>query len=273
MTNIDYRHRARQHIQRAKDLLADQESSENLRFACLRLRMAIEALSYDRLQAYLAEVSNEVMKKWTPKQVLAELLFIDPTADSTSQLWVGIQEQPNVPSKDMKFIGTDERFTAKWATKAHNTLGNFLHEPTIAQIQAGTENDQTARHRAGEILKELERVLSASVHNINLGVFCTIPCECGFTIKRKEEFMKRAKIATCASCGRMYEMSEGDQPGQFTYRLAQVNYECANCKTEQWVARHKLEKEPVLVCVECGDKTKVVRVFSLEKVPPESATA
>ncbi len=273
MTKIDYRHRAHGHVQRAKDLLAEA-TPEKPPYACLELRMAIEALSYDRLQAYLAEVSNEAMKKWQPKQVLAELLLAYPTADSSGQLWAGIEEQPGVESKNIKFIGTDERFTAKWATKAHNTLGSFLHVPTIAQIQTGKDNDETIRQRAGEIVKELERVLSSGVHNVNFDMFCKIPCECGFTIKRKEDFMKREKIATCASCGRMYELlSEGAQLGQFTYRLAQVNYECESCKTEQWVARHELEREPTLVCVKCGDKAKVVRVFSLEKVPPKSAAA
>jgi DNA-directed RNA polymerase subunit RPC12/RpoP len=270
MTSHNYRHRARQHVQRAKDHLADGKS-ETLRYACLELRMAIEALTYERLEAYLSEVSNDVMKKWQPKQVLAELLFVDPTADSSGQLWVGREDQPGVPAKDMKFLGTDERFTVKWATKAHNTLGGFLHEPTIAQLQAGKENEATIRERAAEIVTELERVLSATLSNVNFGVFCTIPCECGFTIRRKEEFVRRGENAVCASCGRIYEVSIKEETRQFAYKLARVNYECANCKTEQWIARHELDKEPVLVCSTCDSKAKVVRVFSLEEVPVKSA--
>jgi hypothetical protein len=78
--SIDYRSRAKHHHIRALNLAAGGEL-ESLRYASLELRLCIECLIYDRLQAYLPEVSHAAIKKWTPKQVMAELLAADPKAD------------------------------------------------------------------------------------------------------------------------------------------------------------------------------------------------
>jgi hypothetical protein len=134
---IDFRGQGRGHLDAAHRLLTGDSSS--LRYACLELRMCIEALAYDRLQAYLTEVPNSVMKKWTPRHILDELLAIDPHADRSSTVYVGAVEQFGVPAEEMKLLGEDKMFSVKWANSAHNALGNFLHVPTLAQIEARKE--------------------------------------------------------------------------------------------------------------------------------------
>lgn len=64
---MDMRHMARECVLRSKALLAAGDEA-SIRHACLELRFAIEYLTYDRLQVYLAEVPNDAVKKWTPKQ-------------------------------------------------------------------------------------------------------------------------------------------------------------------------------------------------------------
>jgi hypothetical protein len=54
----------------------------------LELRFAIEYITYDQLTAYIREVSGEALKKWTPKQVISELLEVDPEADCGADNWV-----------------------------------------------------------------------------------------------------------------------------------------------------------------------------------------
>jgi len=52
--------------------------------------MAVEALVFDSLKMYLDDVpANVVMEKWTPRQVLSELLKIDKHADQSITLQMG----------------------------------------------------------------------------------------------------------------------------------------------------------------------------------------
>jgi hypothetical protein len=84
------RHVARECVSRAKKLIAlgDEPS---VRHACLELRFAIEYITYDQLQAYFKEVSDDALKKWTPKQVISEMLEVDPQADRSSTISVGLE--------------------------------------------------------------------------------------------------------------------------------------------------------------------------------------
>jgi hypothetical protein len=81
-TKIDFRLRGRRYLD-AAHRLPESGDSASLRYACLELRMCIEALAYDRLQAYLPEVPNSVMKKWTPRHVLA----VQPLERSGWRAW------------------------------------------------------------------------------------------------------------------------------------------------------------------------------------------
>ena len=175
----NFRERARQHVGAAKKAFAT-EGEDGARFACLKLRMAIEALTYQVLQAYLSEVPTEAMKQWTPKKVMAEMLDVDPNADKSSTLFIGEEATPGVASDKMEFLGEDKRFTIKWGNKAHNALGSFLHEPTIAQFEKGDgDQEAAARAKVAEIITLLDDILSTSFMQFNMGNYVSIDCDCG----------------------------------------------------------------------------------------------
>lgn len=73
---FDYRSVARQATERAKSLLATA-NDDQLRYAALELRFAMEALTYDRAQAYAKEIPPEEMATWQPDKVMKVLLEID----------------------------------------------------------------------------------------------------------------------------------------------------------------------------------------------------
>ncbi len=135
-TSGDLRQEARECLARAKTLLARNQIATT-RHACLELRQAIEYLAYQQLEAYLNEVPDDAMRKWTPREVIAQMLEVDPKADKTSTLAIGIEEVPGERSKGMKMLGEDRRVTLKWANRSHNALGNFLHAPTLHQLETG----------------------------------------------------------------------------------------------------------------------------------------
>jgi hypothetical protein len=265
MLKVDFRSRARAHVKSAKNLMVENGESA-ARYAGLELRMAIEALTYQLLQVYLAEVPNSIMAQWTPKKILDELLEIDPNADKTTTIFVGIEETPGVPASKMEFLGEDRRFSVKWANKAHNALSNFLHEPTLAQLEKGVDVDAAARVKSEEILRELDRILDTPLFQTNFGIFVEIKCDCGFIIKRKEDVLKAGKPFSCGFCGRHYRYRRDEAEDRWTFAPSKEAYKCLSCDSEQEIETHLLASLPIIACSRCNAKTQVRSAFTLVPV-------
>ncbi|MDO9499114.1 hypothetical protein [Falsiroseomonas sp.] len=262
--NIDFRSRARAHLAEAQTRLSTPGEA-SARQACLSLRMAIEALTYQVLQAYLSETPNSVMAQWTPKKVLDELLAVDPHADRTAKIFVGREDVPGEPAKVMEFLGEDRRFTVRWGNKAHNALGNFLHEPTLRQHELGKATlEADARAKAAEILAELERILSAPLFNVNFGEFITFDCTCGFLIKRKANFLSPEKPVVCGACGRRYIYQDAGGDDQHRFIPDRATFNCFKCDAVCSVEAHELSSGKVVTCA-CGAEAEV---YSELKVRP-----
>jgi len=76
----------------------------------------------------------------------------------------------------MKTLGEDRRLTLRWANRCHNALGNFLHAPTLYQIETGNlPNHSKARDKAKEVANIVEQGVGDFVIKL-------IP-ECGFHSK------------------------------------------------------------------------------------------
>jgi hypothetical protein len=145
---IDYRLRARRHVRTAKDLLIASDSRSPF-YACLELRMAIEALAYDAFQQYSFEVSAKSMNQWTPKQILGELVYIDPEVELTSSITITVNATQTTPAQEI-VLGEIHRLPARWANRMHNALGNFLHQPTLKQFRQMTMLRQPHGKRLGK---------------------------------------------------------------------------------------------------------------------------
>lgn len=254
---INFRHSARKHIAASKEF-ALMEGGKGLRAACLELRMAIEALTYENLQTYVAEVGGSAMEKWQPRKVIDELLYIDPHADQTAHLAFGIEEEYGKPSKDMQPLGTDHRFTVKWANKAHNALGSYLHEPTISQHKAGkATQDEKMKARIEEVLAELEPFLTSPIWGANFGIFVHFDCECGFEIKRKQRFFEDGKELSCANCGRLYDYQAEGEKWHIQMATMSVNCLGEGCKERHTIGRHDAKPGYEMTCQQCGSKLVV----------------
>lgn len=108
----DLRSRARAAVERARRHL-DAGDEIALRYACLELRFAVEFLTYSLLQVYLAEVPEDTVKKWTPREVIGELLNADERADQSVRLSVGLEREPGVPAETMRDMGEECRCEAQ----------------------------------------------------------------------------------------------------------------------------------------------------------------
>jgi len=261
MEEFEYRRSARDHCESARELL--DGSKKSIRYACLELRMAIEALTYSSLKIYLSEVSNSAMKEWTPKRVLEELLVVNPTADQSITVTIGRQDENGVLAQEVLSLGEDRRFSIKWANRAHNALGSFLHEPTISQVERGIGDiEASARKKAIEILDELSAVLASSIWNVNFSQSCTFNCDCGFTVKRRLEIVEAGKPIVCASCGLSYDPELLGDEARFYRR--EFPYRCSGCGSEQAINERDLTKLPAVSCGACGFRSQVVQKFELK---------
>ena len=205
----DIRQRARECLERAK---MQALNADSLRYSCLELRFCIEFLVIGRLQAYLDEVGDEALKKWTPKDIMTEILAVDPHGDKSIAVSLGIRSPSGAPMAVLTPLGDDRRFDMRWANKSYNTLVNFLHAPTLEQLEMGKGPDaKVVQKRIATIVDELEAVLASPIYNVSFGNFFQLKCECcGTDIKRRADSIPASGvICPNRNCRAVYDVKKG----------------------------------------------------------------
>lgn len=194
---IQYRSQARQALERAKRQLIE----EQLRYAALELRLAMEALTYDRAQAYRKELPLDALAKWQPQKLMDALLEIDPTAGSTYTLRMGEQPAPGAP-ETMETLGTDVVFGPAEIKKHYHAIGSFLHMPTMQQLNEGKGWDpEKVQQRLGDTARKIEASLDSPVWNFTLGNFSNFEClRCGKSIHKRVSHRQSELVAKCIHC-------------------------------------------------------------------------
>jgi DNA-directed RNA polymerase subunit RPC12/RpoP len=177
------REQARKHLKNAGELLNGE--GQQLIYACLELRLSIEALVYETLQTYAQTLSPEVTvayQHWQPNKVLEFLREYDPLADQSLLIRVRRVGDDGGPEEGPAFFeGIDNRLSVKWVEKAHRSLGSFLHQRTISQLQNRTPIDEAKlKKEATRIIARLDEVLKSDVCNIRIAGGFQYRCErCG----------------------------------------------------------------------------------------------
>jgi hypothetical protein len=236
------------------------------RHACLELRLAIECLAYQQLDSYLSEVPDDAKRKWTPREVIAQMLEVDPKADRSSTIAIGREEERGQRSKNMKVLGEDRRFTLKWANRSHNALGNFLHVPTLHQRETGKVPDHdTMRTKAEEVATVIEHTLDTSIYNVNFGNFYHVDCVCGRSFRRREGSFTADQGIVCPNvdCRAIWDVVSEDEIS-VRFKQRQTEYVCPSCNETRFVLTQKLKAGTVIAC-ECGARAEVaLSLFPIE---------
>lgn len=229
-----------------------ETGDENLLLpTALRLRMAIECLAYELLQSYQDEIDDSTMEVWQPGRLIKELKEIDSNIENDRSISIGIEDISGEPPKKMHSLGTDRRLTASWINKHWNTLGSYLHEPTIRQHKDGNVfNPCGARAKIAEISGEVDRILTASLFATNFKVNIAIDCQCGYTITRREELLRRDRQVVCASCNALW----GAEESEIGWRFVQLYHEfrCPNCNGNNKFPAKELNDRREFTCKDCG---------------------
>lgn len=247
---IQFRRQAESHRDVARAYL--ETGDEDLLYAsALRLRMAIECLAYELLQALGDEVSQDVMETWQPSKLIKELKQIDASVDQDVSIRFGIEKTPGQPAKEMKSLGTDARLSAGWISKQWNALGWFLHVPTIRQSRDGKNIDaMKIRQKLQEILPEIDRVLASQIFATNIKATITVTCDCGFEIKRRRSLLEKELQVTCASCGAILGAEKMEDQWKFFH--LHHNYTCPDCQKRNNFLAKELKDGVEFTCDGCG---------------------
>ncbi len=222
---IPFREYARVHVSAARALLAGD--GPQLRYACLEIRLAIEALAYAVLQNYLEDDSSDVkaaLADWQPSKVLEALQNYDPMADMSVRVVMRAIAPDGEPG-EVVMDAVDQRFSAEWASKAHRSMGSFLHQRTIREIRRGKQIDEAVLRREAErALGTLSAILKSPLSDTRIGFRFGYACpDCGdeLTVALLPLMLTGATRTRCPACGVRWRANS--QPGDNTPSFAKLD--------------------------------------------------
>lgn len=266
---MNYRNSASAHLKNAENELASK-SDQRLKYAALELRMAMEALTYDRALAYKEEFPPSEYETWQPRKVMSVLLEIDPMADKDSSLAVGVEEQYGVPASQTDSLGSERVLGMSVLGKHYDALGSYLHVQSMKHAREGKLLDMTKiRSRCEEIAGFVSQALSSPIFNVTLGNFATLKClECEEPIRKRIPFGQQEVLAECYQCKATYTITE-EGSGKVRWTPHQHEIQCANVNCRQTIIiwRHELEVGRHWKCDKCnGENTLVLTVKYVDGV-------
>jgi hypothetical protein len=269
---VSYRNIARKHLKCAEDEL-NSDSDLRLKYAALDLRMAMEALTYDRALAYKDEFPPNEYETWQPRRVMSVLLDIDPMADKNCSLAVGAEQEYGVRPRKMTSLGSETVLSMEVLKKHYDALGSYLHVQSMKQARSGASLDyRRFRARCKEISAFVDQVLSSRVFNVTLGSFAKMKCmKCGNPIRKRMPHGQQEVQAECYECKATYTVSdEGD--GKVLWTPHQHELKCANpdCQGKIIVWSQELEPGANWECKACKGNNRLVLTIQYEKAPNKS---
>lgn len=246
-----YRSDSRNALERAKCEL-ESGDKDRLAYAALELRMALEALVYDRAAGYRDELSGRDLETWQPRALLKLLLELDPLADKSSTIAFGKEEEYGVPAPEMHTLGTDRTLSLKEIQTFYDRLGSYLHTPTHSQIAKGkVSSPDRMRARCFELTSILDEVLASPVFNANFSEKSDIECaQCGEKIVRRLRHDQQPVVAKCLGCVATYDLvKEADGRVRWTPRVHGIP--CGDTECDQVVELWERELETEGTCWTC----------------------
>ncbi len=247
-----YRELAKLHLEEARANL-DTDDPVRLRSSALALRMAIEAFTYERVSLYKDDMPSN-HDTWQPRKLMEALLEIDPDADKSSTLWIGIEPSPGERPEKMTPLGTEQVIGQETVKKHYNALGAYLHVPTIRQLAEGKDhNPKKLRDRCHSILEDLGKILDSPVWNVQLRTTASIVCfKCENDIRRQFVEGQGERNVECFNCDATYTLSENNS-GQVVWEARTIKVKCPTkgCGHESDVWEKEVKSGTCWTCPEC----------------------
>lgn len=264
---MNFRAEARNALQRAKNELSHEDYSR-AKYAALELRMALESLIYDISKSYREELSETDFNTWQPKKLLEILIEIDPSVERTSEWRIGKQDRKGELPAAMKNLGVDRRLSLKEIKFFYDRFGNYLHTPTIKQLDDHKNPDYSKlKNRCNELIEILDEVLSSTVFNARMKVTSKISCEkCSAKIVRNIPKGQSELTATCRECGACYTIKpQSDQTVYWEPQLFDFLCGGSGCSESIKLFEIEIKEGTHWLCNSCDGRNTICLGVSYEK--------
>lgn len=255
----NYRAAAKQSLERA---LQEMESSDTnrLRYAALELRMALEALVYERAKNYSNDASWKKLSTWQPKKLLRLLLELDPYADKDAIISVGEPDQEGQPASIMHCLGRERVLKLEEINRFYDRLGSYLHTPTKAQVDAGLpESAEKILAKCRELAAILQEVFKSQIINSDFKISSEIQCvRCGAKVYGRLPPSMEESIATCLECEAQYIVNSLPNE-QAEWQPITQPLQCSNkeCMEETWIFQQDIKPGMEWECEKCGQQSRI----------------
>ena len=254
--SISYRNIARSALARAKSEL-ETNDGRRLHYAALDLRMALEALTYERVTLYKDDIPPTEYGTWQPPNLMKMLVAIDSTVGQDSTLIVREEGTTDQSEDNVVFVGKENALSMKVINKHYHALGSYLHIPTIDKLQIEVDHiNKKLRARCEEVSSYLHNVLSSSVWNVNVKDTTTMACvRCNKTMIRRRNTANEEQIVRCWECDARYKLV--DKPNnKVEWVPEQVSFVCPNeaCGTPYYFWLDQVKIGADWTCDDCGRK-------------------
>src|ERR1700722_19028061 len=246
----------------ARELLS-RNDDDVLRYVALELRRCIEAVVYEKLWGSHDWIPVDAARTWQPPQSFKALLVMEPDADKSGSVAVGLQKEPGVPSAGpFQQLGVDHRPKLAWLTKTWNKLGSNLH---ARWPFAQSKKQGDPRQFFEGVVAELEPFVSRTL-TVTLAVLMEFPCSvCGNVVKVGEKGLEGTPEATCLNCGCRF-LARKDAKG-FTFYLNEPSHECETCHEQIFVPTRDMKIGHTFSCRNCNADFEVVeQTWGVRKV-------
>lgn len=267
---MGFRDEARKALSNAKAEI-DSNDVDRLRYAALSLRMALEALVYERAEAYKEDFPKTQYATWQPKKVLEALLDLDPAADRGASL--SVSKEPAGSSNPVEYVplGTEHVVSLRDIKKHYDALGSWLHTPTLAQLTSTKATDiSRLRNRCDQVVEIVEQVLASSMWGLVIRPSSTVNClRCGEKVRALLPLGAKEVYAKCYSCGAGYNVTKADEP-DVIFDADQIDVTCPNktCREKGKIWRDHFKIGSGWTCPGCAQE--VVIALGLVHRPADS---
>lgn len=241
----------------------ESEQPENVRYACLELRLFLEAVVYAKLSLYRSRLPKSLFGSWQPPKLLKALKQLEPQADQSFTVSISREDARGVATGPWYQLGQQRMLPLQRLTKLYNKLGSYLHlSPPHWSGDSCSHPDfqaDTIRGELREIIKELEQVADLS-SDMSFGEIVEFPCQaCGEVILRNTASLASRPLAECVNprCGAIHDVVREDGTLKVSAQVSQ--WKCLGCGEVIAVVNHRMELGYEFVCSSCGVRHEIVR--------------
>lgn len=220
-------------INTAKSLI-EKNDTDQLYYACLELRYALEKITYQKLKQRLDKITIEEISSWQPKRALDRLMeLVDEHLGQDTTLSMAREDQYGVAPDAAKFfhVGTTKGIDPKKIGKHWQKLGSFLHikMPQTKSDHPEKPDATTLKEYLGEVIDYIEKLTSTSFDSF-FSMNVTVKCSrCEQSIVRNSKLLKEGDIVQCQNpqCPASYIVHKKEE--DFIFEPYLFTLECDKC--------------------------------------------